>query len=90
MTEAALSTDPDAALGKLTVEDVSLWSMFHQVDADVTAGFLIQNVVHATCIYRGCAIIDESTRSDLFQMYRAPLCVLRKSPSLQERAFVCP
>lgn len=23
MTEAALSTDPDAALGKLTVEDVS-------------------------------------------------------------------
>jgi hypothetical protein len=24
MTEAALSTDPDAALGKLTVEDVSL------------------------------------------------------------------
>jgi hypothetical protein len=26
MTEAALSTDPDAALGKLTVEDVGLLS----------------------------------------------------------------
>jgi hypothetical protein len=25
MTEAALNTDPDAALGKLTVEDVSCW-----------------------------------------------------------------
>lgn len=43
MTEAALSTDPDAALGKLTVEDVG-GSFFPLGDADAIARILIQNV----------------------------------------------
>lgn len=44
MTEAALSTDPDAALGKLTVEDVS--SSWSPPNGMLTsAWFPLQNVV---------------------------------------------
>jgi hypothetical protein len=42
MTEAALSTDPDAALGKLTVEDVS--TLVSEICAVLTGqlGFLFK------------------------------------------------
>jgi hypothetical protein len=42
MTEAALSTDPDAALGKLTVEDVS--TLVSEIIAVLTVqlGFLFK------------------------------------------------
>lgn len=43
MTEAALSTDPDAALGKLTVEDVSsLVSVGVQPCLTIQLGFLFK------------------------------------------------
>lgn len=44
MTEAALSTDPDAALGKLTIEDVSVERADSQTrcGAHVQLGFLFK------------------------------------------------
>ena len=42
MTEAALSTDPDAALGKLTVEDVSRRCRVPMQPTDLQLGFLFK------------------------------------------------
>ena len=42
MTEAALSTDPDAALGKLTVEDVSRASVIQVPVLTMQLGFLFK------------------------------------------------
>jgi hypothetical protein len=42
MTEAALSTDPDAALGKLTVEDVRALGLPFKAMLTVQLGFLFK------------------------------------------------
>jgi DNA repair protein RAD16 len=55
MTEAALSTDPDAALGKLTVEDVSTSFRIPSLDSE-----LIQSWVSSSKCKKASAMRNAS------------------------------